>query len=844
MDLFFLGGLMMKVSNEILHRLLFILFTALLLICSFKASIITVHAVSDSDVDNAASVMAKYDGISNWKLKSSSSDTLVSNDYGTIPIGGNFSLGYSFGSARNVNNNVHSGDMSITKKSTTATVDSAPTINNSKINIFLDYGGKYYGILHQGANSYIGTDGTPEKASDTSIDFALLTGNASSNYYSGMNLLVKAENKLYYTGTDTNGNKVFKIAGYYPTRSVFFEILLRPSITGAPVVSRELYVYNASTNANDKKQFQTFYGEDTGLNPNGSDTSVDNVPMFAIGGGQGLYLMSGANYTPASKLFITNNLDDGFKDFMGRVLTNPTDWSVKGRFHASSADISNPKLPWATNPTSTQNGDTDATAGQNLLKSKNTQGTMQDLVNSDGKQDSAYVLRWPATDLGPTQVAHFASNIGATIKGYAVPTVKKTYKNITSPTGTGNHVGDTLRFTLKVRNDGYDSHWNITNITDNIPKGLTVTSVPNSAWLNNGNINFNPGVALADGVEKTFTFDAKINNLAPYNLTNGYLTNTATFTGENLGQTDSRTLKDSVNIPIEIPALKYRFTKTVRNESNGETSYVSKTNAKENNILDYQVKFSSNGTASLTKATFVDNLPNGVELIPDSITLNGSKVNATSLNFDVGPLNNGDNFILFKARVTAVDAMTASNTAYLNNITTTGTNDPTSVATEEPAIVNIEAAPNTISFDKVPTTIDFGSINTTGSDRILPNISTIGQLIVTHTEKSAFQVGVSYDNDGETPISTKNTDHTINEKLIQDGGESLYFNQHNNSDSEDHWYPLSDAPTYINNTGFSGSSNYDLTNYIGLKKWRLRVPANTNAGAYSGTITWSIIDTP
>src|SRR5699024_282321 len=116
----------------------------------------------------AEKIMRKYDGIDNWQLRSYS----PSNDYDTIPIGGNISIGYAFGTVRDVNGKVKAGDNTITKASSTDTVNSAPTVNNSKINIFLDYNGKYYGILHQNQNAYL--TGKPETASDTSIDYALL----------------------------------------------------------------------------------------------------------------------------------------------------------------------------------------------------------------------------------------------------------------------------------------------------------------------------------------------------------------------------------------------------------------------------------------------------------------------------------------------------------------------------------------------------------------------------------------------------------------------------------------------------------------------------------------------
>jgi len=828
-----------------ISRMVFLLSMILMIFLVFGKNTLTVKAVSEQDLVDAEKVMRTYDGISNWSKKSNN----PSNQIGKIPIGTTkngtaVSLDYTFGSARNSIGTVTAGDKTITKTSSRGTVRNAPTINNSKINIFLNYGGKYYGILHQGDNSYIGGSGTPEKASDTSIDFALLTGGSQgSNFYDGMNLLTNldpiagtngANDKLFYTGTDANGKPVYKLVGYYSKNRVFVEIVLRPSLSGSPIVQRELYVYNAGSSTS----FQTFYGEDTGLNPNNDSTSdVDNVPMYAIGGGQGLYLMSGSTYTPASKLFVTNNVDGGFKDFMGRVLTNPTDWSVKGKQSSSSSDIVTPKLPFANKPTSDQDGDTAIGADINLMVGTTNSGSKYNIVNNQGKQDTAYILRWPeTTDLATGGVVHFASNIGATVSGLSVPSVKKTYTNLTSNSGT-NHVGDTLQFKLTARNDGYNSSWTISRILDAMPAGLTI--VPgsiSSSYVQGNNVDFNPQIAISDKGSQTYSFKAVINNQAPYNLTNGHLTNKVNFTGHNSDQNDNKTYSDSVTIPVATPNFKYRFTKLVKNYTNDpDGAFFSKATGKKDDIMEYQVHFTSNGTDTLNSGNFYDSLPAGLELVPGSVTLNGSSKD--SLSFPVGTFaNNITNTIDFKAKVTGTEATTASNTAYLQNVKTSGGETYSSIQTEANADVDIQKTQLTTAIVKVPTMIDFGSMNSDGSERILPNVKTDGQLVVDHTEDTPFQVTVSYDNNGENPI------HSGDTKLIQDNKDALFFNQDDN-DSLDEWTPISASGIPIKQDGFTGShTNYDLTKYIGLNKWKLRVPSQTQAGNYTGQVTWGIAD--
>lgn len=357
-----------------------------------------------------------------------------------------------------------------------------------------------------------------------------------------------------------------------------------------------------------------------------------------------------------------------------KILWEESDWSVKGKLSGSGSNLATPKLPYSiVDPAPTgQNGDTDDAKDTNLLKLNNNLGVPTNVVNTEGKQDTAYVLRWPSVTLGNNQVAHFASNIGATVSGYALPTVRKTYTNLTS--SDGNNVGDTLKFTLTVRNDGYNSHWNITKIIDNLPAGLTLVpgSVQDSSWISGNNINFDPQLALADNSEQVYTFQAKINNQAPYNLSEGNLINRASFTGHNDSLNDSKTYMDSVKIPVNMPKFNYRFTKLVRNDTtNSGGSFSSKVDATKGDTVEYRVILNSNGSSTLTGANFSDTLPAGLELEPNSVTLNGAS--ESSLNFPVGSLaNNVNNTILFKAKVTGINASTASNTAYLNNVTTSG----------------------------------------------------------------------------------------------------------------------------------------------------------------------------
>ncbi|WP_125566559.1 isopeptide-forming domain-containing fimbrial protein [Companilactobacillus insicii] len=815
-------------------------FMGLIMFLIFSRST-TIDAVSSDAVNTAANVMAKYDGITNWKLQRST----PANQIGEIPIGDNVSLGYTFGSARNANGKVTAGDKTITLTSTTDNVrlgtnTTAPSINNSKINIFLNNNGTYYGILHQGESSYIGTGGHPERASDTSIDFALISGLQESYFYKDMNVLANLEafassnkeSKLFYTGTDENNRPVYKLVGYFGKKSIFVQIVLRPDPSGSPIVWRELYVYNPNGNA----QYQTFYGEDTGLNPNNNliDT-VDNVPMFAIGDKKGLYLESGSEYTPASKLLITNDVDGGFKDFMGRTLTNPGNWSVKGRSGSGSASpITNPSLPWSSSPNDTQNGDTNALPGKDLLHLDNG----FDVVDSDGKQDSAYTLRWPQTSSTPGKVEKFVSKIGAAIAGYAIPTMKLTYQNLTSSDGT-NQVNDKLQFDIYVQDDGYQSSWVIKRILDALPAGLTFVSSADIPTPSGNLIDYDPNSTIDGKTAYKLTFIAKIDNTAPYNLdTNGNLTNKANVSGHNAGQTDTMTLTDSVKIPVQIPKFKYRFTELLRNETTDPNGvFTNRVIAQKDDIIDFKVDFISNGSSIVSNSYFYNKFEanDGLELVPNSVSWNGSSYN--TMDVPMGALRNNQTYtVTFKAKVTGVTKRVTENSADLLYALDGNTALTTRMDVEQPAIVDIQDPPQTTAITEVPSKIDFGTVNSANLERLLTNISTTGNLRITHVADTAFQVGVAYDNDGDNAIAGADN------KLVQDGSTVLLFNQSKND--EDLWKPLGRESLPIDSDGFSGSyQDLDLSKYIGINKWKLRVPANSKAGQYNGQITWSITDT-
>ncbi|KRN99195.1 hypothetical protein [Companilactobacillus kimchiensis] len=863
----------MNNAYKCIKYFLSIFLIALFCFVLFNNDTLNVKAVSEQDVIDQTNRHID-DGVKDWSQKTSNLGYI-----GSIPISNGVSLDYTFGSARNRTGKVVGGDSTITNPTVSTT---AGTNYFSKINVFINNHGKYNSIVHQGKNSY-NDNGDPGKTSDTSADFDLAQG-LLNQYYGSYSVMGKMSSKVFLIGHDDKQRLVLKIAGHLdsgPGTGTYAEVVLRPSATGAPIVQRELYVYNPSTST---KQYQTYFGEDTSLNDDSTiydsttssnpEDNGDDVPLYAIGGGQGLYITSDKNATSSkAKLFVTNNVPGGFNDFMGIAYSSPYNITIKGKSNTpGSGDIRNPSLTQGKNDT----GDTKRNAGSSLLYGSNDNGTVFPVVDRNGHSNSAYTLRWSSLGQDANSVAHYASTIGATISPYAVPTVSKTYTNSNKSTDGLNHVGDTLHFTLKVSNQGLNSNWSFNNLVDKLPAGLqidqnsakyvwtymtspssnTSTSedtehiggrgdVPLTATTNN-QLNFTPNTILKDKSTYTVTFDATVTFNSLNNLNNGVLNNTATFTGNNRNSNGSnldnnKDYTDNVDIPIETPKFRPTFTKQIRNVSKGGV-FADNATGEKGDIIEYQAQLKNIGTDTLKSGTFSDDLPAGIELVPGTVKLNNVIQNGLSFNVGAYPNNNIPLTVDFQAKVTSPKAMTATNIAELNNVKTAANTPYKNIESSSAILAITETAP-TISFDEVPSLIDFGSINTDGSEKLLPSVRTDGKLLITHTDNTPFQVTVSYNNE-DSPISTKNANGTIANKLMQNNDDVIYFNQNTNNDLAN-WQPISASGIPIKIDGFSGSyTSGDFSKYIGLDKWKLLIPSNTKAGKYNGLVTWGISDTP
>ena len=803
----------------------------------FLASIIftfILFLLTSFHITKAQTIRNIDDGISNWVLQ-----TNPNSQIGQLPIGDQLNLGYAFGLAQDTSGKVKAGDSTITKDST------APSINNiyySKMNVFLNNNGNYYSSTFQSGFSSVATAAqevsmtspnfllapTNSQKTISARDFAILGVNTNNNGNIGMT------NKQYYVGTDSNGNPAYKIVGDFTRKNegakngeytLTAELLLRASPTNAAIVHRELYLYNPTDNT---QEFTILFGEDTKLGS--SDGSADRVPIYDLGNKNGIFIQ---NESKEYRLMVTNLLPDGFQYYAGQ------EFSVGGTGNN-----------WvkALNPATV--------SGTGNEADNNPYGT--DLLKRSA--DTSYILRWNPTTLAPGETSHYASTMGVTAKPYSVPMPSKTYQNLNSTDGK-NRIGDKLKFSLKIINEGYYANWSYEKLTDQLPKGLQID--PNTIQLSNNdetsqtldpsNYDANsrtltvlPSLSLTDNQFATVTFEASITNEALDNLDdNGNLTNTSQFFGtdQNVVNSTQKTYKAEVDIPIQKPAFNFSFKKQVKNISAGETDFQDSTTAKNGDIVNYKINYQVDESSQdylVSGAQLTDDLPNGIERTDDLVSVTGPDGNtyySNEINTGIIDVKQGQSVSIdFTAKVVATSAGIITNVAKVSGGLTSGGQSPGDMISNGANI----AVEDIDTFTSIPNLINFGSAHMYGTTQTLTNVSTDGELIVSHPTASDFKVHVAYDNDdSDQQMSNDNGD------TLQPNTEGLIFIRQRNSDHTDEgtWTPISKTGTPIQTDTFSGNQSVlNLTNYIGVGDWKINLDSTTKTGNYTGTLTWSMVD--
>jgi len=813
----------MKKYNLIARVLTTLFMSFLFILLAFQATTVKAADVFD-------------DGIYNWTKQSSSK-------VGQLPISNDLSLGYAFGLAQDTNGKVtNGGDSTITKPSTSSGSDN---IYFSKMNVFLNTGGLYYSSVFQPTYKTV-TNIAQEQVSFTSPDFMLAPSNSTkpitARDFSILGVLASnngntgLQNKEYYVGTDANGNPAFKIIGDFSrtpgsanngTYNLKAELLLQASPSNSAIVHRELYLYNPTAKTQD---FTILFGEDTKLGE--SDGQPDAVPIYDLGNQLGLFIKNRVTSTtdPEYRLLVTNQLPDGFDHYNGQQYKSGANNWVKG-----------------LSPTTV--------SGIGAEAKNNPNGTI--LQNSG---DTSYILRWDATSLAPGETAHFGSTMGVTAKPYSIPSPQKKFSNETSTDGK-NRIGDKLKFSLKISNDGFGANWLYKQVVDEISYGLQIDPTSLKISYNGGTettldpTDYNSATrvltvptnkSLTDDQFSVVTFEANLTQDALNNLDdNGYLTNSAKFTGldNNIANAVDKDFHADTKILVEEPDFNFSFTKQVKNlNDDPDGDYQDDITAKYGDEVEYEIVYKVAEDSKdylVTGAQLTDAIPAGIERVGNATVTGPDGFTYSTPNIDTGiiDIKQGESVtIIFKAKVTATSAGIITNLAKVTGgITSTGQNPGDMVSNgADIAVQNVD------SIITVPTLIDFGATNMSGYDKILTNKSTDGELIVSHPTSSNFKVNVSYDNnDATTQLKNSN-----GETLPADDTGLIFIRQRISAPNDiGNWAAISQDGTPIQSAYFTGSqNNLNLTNYIGVGDWQMKLASTANTGKYNGILTWSMVD--
>lgn len=131
-----------------------------------------------------------------------------------------------------------------------------------------------------------------------------------------------------------------------------------------------------------------------------------------------------------------------------------------------------------------------------------------------------------------------------------------------------------------------------------------------------------------------------------------------------------------------------------------------------------------------------------------------------------------------------------------------------------------------------------------GKEITLNNVSTDGGLRIAHPNSSPYSVMVSYDNTN-TDTQMKSGSNTLsNSNINSDGSGLLFIRQRTNSANNPGTFTAilpSGIPLQTSSFTQTGS-NVDLSDYVGVGDWKIKLGANTEAGSYQGTLTWSMQD--
>ena len=767
-----------------------IILTLVVVFCFWGKATITQAAVAADDID---------DGITNWQPQG----TTVPGQKQTYGASSNLTLNYIF-------------DYPITGGSSKMIQDSefgANGVSNTKMNIWTNDSSVSAGYWPFFQGFSIGYN-------FNSLEYGIVYSPSQSSADAKSSVLNGMTGKQYFVGTDKNGDQAQKVIGTYSKtdssgiiHNFELEILLRPDPDTPNTISQELYLKNISDAA---QQYGIFFNENV-MSP----VSGFNKGMFALPDNGGLYYTHDANY----RSLVPTKIKDG-----------PTNYAAfPGNVDSGNAD----NYLSGFNPSGFSGTGAES---QNFAAGTQIPGTAN--VNYP-----YYTSKWPYTSIAPQETRHYHSEVGLSHSKYVTPNVSKQFKNETSTDGK-NHVGDKLKFTVMAANDGYNSQWNSLNLKDALPAGLQldpnsmkVTSpsgtqtIPASAYdAANNTLNFPSAINLTDFQTATFTFETKIQSAA----SDKTLTNNATVSGADAlaPGTPNVSATGSVDIPVEKSPYLSTFTKQVKNKTAGDADFQNATTGVYGDTVSYQIKYGVNSDSqySLAAGQLQDKLPDGLTLVPGSIsmTANGTTTSPTDLTKVTLPkLAAGQTATInFDAKVTGTTPINLT-----NNAAVSGTTDNNTTVSDQSNDAILKPG-NWVGFISLPDQIDFGTHETKETNFTNQSTTTGGSdaktLVVDNYSSSPnYQVNVAYDNNGEHKLTDAKGD-TI---TPSDNQNLLFFKDV----ATGNWTAVTPTGTPINSAGFAQTGLNDLTSAVGAGKWRMSNRTyQPKVGTYNGTLTWQV----
>lgn len=739
-------------------------------------------------VANAAIQATDFaDGIDNWQSSTSTGSGGLSQ-YST-----NLSVGYNFGSYA---------------------ASTAVTGTELNPNVYLKDGTKKI-------------QSTYSKMSETSLGFGLVKSQTADRVYPLLSTdyfddtAPELTSRALFIAKDSSGTvTAMKILGYWSeNKNLEVEILLRPSANTPGTIQTEAFVKNIGSSS---ASFGMVFANDTALADN------DDVEVRSMGDNSGLYIEEGTY-----RLNTYFDVPDGPSDYTAQYWKNVRDnlnWLIK----YTPANFS----------------------GTGQASSSDTYGRVLYPVDDETETediDSSYTLKWPYQTLKAGETSHYRLDQGITKSSYAIPAVSKTYTNESRTTGK-NEVGDKLQFRVKLSNSGYNSSMGSVVFTDPLPDGLQVD--PDSLTIENPDGTTQKAASsgydsttntltvpmsqnVTDGQQAYLTFDAVIGSTASGKT----LTNTATVSGINDKATGQAAIsaQGSVSIPVEQTPYTATLTKSVRNETTGETDFAAETTASPNDILDFRLIYQADAanTETLKQVVLKDVLAAGLTYVPGSLKVqydtNAAVASTqTPADIDLSDRTPGSAAtITFQAKFsqTVPQALT-------NQATVSGVNSEDKTLTTDSNSVQVNPE-EWLGFDMVPSQIDFGKHNVTQAGPFT-NVNTLGTdsetvntlIVNNYTSNPKYSVNVTYDN-------TQNAlENDQRETLSPSDGQNLMSVWQSDANS---FAPITNQGTPLKRTGYSKQGVNDLTADVGAGKWQLS-PSQTSqkTGRYAGKVTWTV----